>query len=310
MSGKTAIVDSQYVLELYDWWQANKHLTKVEPRWIYRSMERNITYKIAKWTAYKMYQEHGILIDVPTLLGWPNKLYELDDGIRRIIESYKPYFTEMLKYVTIIDGPENPTGIWKFIEKYMSDRGTIVQVDQYNKKFVPHNPNEIILHITDHIGKVKPERLNGVIMNDKQTLDKHTEYMGIARDFYGMVPIDISQLNREIEDTIRGLKTDLTVSPKDFKGSADMYENADIVIGLMNPYKLQDYDHMGYNIKKFVDKKGYNRFRSLKVIKNSYGIDDFLIGYQFIGENGVMNEIEPSETFAFDESLYDSYIKV
>lgn len=296
-SGKTAIVDSVFVLDLYDWWVANKDVTKVKPEWIYRSMERNTIYKIAKWTAYKMYKDHGILIDVPTLLGWPNKLYELTDELIEIIKSYESYFEEMLKVVTIIDGSENPTGVMNFIHEYMKERGTIVQVDQYNKKYVPNNPYTIVLHITDHIGKEKAERIAGTqtVMNDKQTLDKHSEYMGYSRDFYGIVPIDISQLNREIEDTMRNQKTDLSVSPKDFKGSGDMYENADIVIGLMNPYKLKDMDHMDYDIKAFVDKKGYNRFRSLKVIKNSFGIDDFEIGYQFLGENGVMNELPKAE---------------
>lgn len=310
-SGKTAIIDGIFLLDLYDWWVANKDHVKVKPRWIYRSMERNIKYKIAKWTAYKMYKEHNILIDVPTLLGWPNKLYDITPEIRTLIDSYKPYFEELLKYVTIIDGTENPTGVYTFASDYMKARGTVEQINQYTKKYVPNDPNEIVLHITDHIGKIKTERMNGTqtVMNDKQILDKHSEYMGILRDFYGMVPIDISQLNREIEDTLRGLKTDLKVSPKDFKGSGDMYENADIVIGLMNPYKLQDYDHMGYQVKNFVDAKGYNRFRSLVVIKNSYGIDDFLIGYRFIGENGMMDELPPSQAFEFDNSLYKKYLK-
>lgn len=293
-SGKTAIVDSVFVLDLYDWWLANKDKTKVTPYWIYRSMERNTVYKIAKWTAYKMYKDHGILIDVPTLLSWPNKLFDLDDEMLKIIKSYDSYFEGLLKHVTIIDGTINPTGVMVFIKEYMEKRGTIVQSDQYNKHYVPNDENEIIFHISDHIGKLKTERISSdspMMMNDKQILDKHSEYMGLARDFYGMVPIDISQLNREIEDTLRAIKTDLSVSPKDFKGSGDMYENADIVIGLMNPYKLKDMDHMDYDIKKFVDKKGYNRFRSLKVIKNSFGIDDFEIGYQFIGENGIMNEL-------------------
>jgi hypothetical protein len=62
-------------------------------------------------------------------------------------------------------------------------------------------------------------------MNDKQILDFHSENMGTARDLFGMVPIDISQLNRGVEDTFRNVKTEIDVMPMDFKGSADMYEN-------------------------------------------------------------------------------------
>jgi hypothetical protein len=301
-SGKTAIVDSVFLLDIYDWWLENRKNTLVTPYWIYRSMERDRIYKIAKWTAYKMYKDHKILIDVPTLLGWPNKLFELTDEILAIVASYDSYFEELLKHVTIIDGADNPTGIWMFVKEYMTKRGTIEKIDAYNKRFVPNDPNEIIFHITDHVGKIKPEKQKDTnhMLTDKQILDKHSAYMGEARDFYGLVPIDISQLNREIEDTIRNLKTDLSVSPKDFKGSGNMYENADIVIGLMNPYKLKDFDHMDYDIKAFVDEKGYNRFRSLKVIKNSFGIDDFEIGYQFVGENGIMNELPRADMMALE----------
>ena len=37
-------------------------------------MERAKFMKIAKWTCLLMYLDHKILIDVPTILQWPNKL--------------------------------------------------------------------------------------------------------------------------------------------------------------------------------------------------------------------------------------------
>ena len=43
---------------------------------------------------------------------------------------------------------------------------------------------------------------------------------------------------------------------------------------------------------------GENRFRGLKVIKNSDGIDDFRIGYMFVGENGYMQELPLSNTLS------------
>lgn len=303
-SGKTAIVDSVLLLDLYDWWMENKQLTLVEPFWIYRSMERARKFKIAKWTCYKLHKDHKLLIDVPTLLNWPTKLFDLTPEIIALIDAYEPYFEELFKHVQIVDGPMNPTGIFKHLENFMLTQGEVVQVNEHRKKYVPKYPNRIYLHIVDHVGKITAEKIHGTqqVMNDKQTLDKHSEYMGYARDFYQVTPIDIAQLNREIEDTMRNLKTELTVQPKDFKGSGNMYENADVVFGLMNPYKLQDFDHMGYDIKEFVTPQGFNTFRSLKVIKNSWGIDDFQLGYYFLGQNGRMSELPKS-----DQILYDLY---
>jgi hypothetical protein len=268
-------------------------------------MERSKSLKIAKWLAYMMFVDHKILIDVPTLMTWPNKLFDLTDEHLKIIDSYKPFFEEMEQYITIIDGHAHPTKIKEFATKFALSKGEIVQIDQYNKAYVPYNENDLFIHVTDHVGKITKER---DYTSDKQILDLHSQYMGTLRDFYGFTIIDISQLNREIEDTFRAVKTELDIQPKDFKGTADLYENADIVIGLMNPYKLQVFDYGGYDITKFVNKKNYNRFRGLKVIKNSYGIDDFRIGYQFFGENGLMVELPNSDEISYEKLKNNEYI--
>lgn len=65
----------------------------------------------------------------------------------------------------------------------------------------------------------------------------------------------------------------------------------DLVIGLLNPYKLDAMSYENYNIKKMLSDSGENRFRGLKIIKNSDGIDDFKIGYMFLGESGFMYEL-------------------
>jgi hypothetical protein len=304
-SGKTAIVDSVFVLEMFDWWLANKETTSVKPKWIYRSMERKEKHKRAKWLAYKLYKDHKILIDVPTIMGWPNKLYDVSPALWTLMESYDSYFDELFSHMEFVSGPTNPTGVYKFAKEYMLGRGHVEQVSEHNKKYIPNDSNEIVFHITDHIGKVKGETGH---FGDKQILDKHSSYMADElRDFYDMVPIDVSQLNRSIEDTYRGQKTELDIQPKDFKGTADTYENADLVIGLINPYKLGVEKYANYDIPKFITEAGYNRFRGLKVIKNSYGNDDFVIGYNFIGENGMMRELPRSDRMYLAENLRDRF---
>ncbi len=323
-SGKTAIADSVFVLDLYDWWQKNKENVIVKPRWIYRSMERSVLLKRTKWLAYKMFKDHKILIDVPTILNWPNKLYDLTPKLIDLMERFDNYFDEMFDYIDLVPGAENPTGINKYIWAYFTDpkNGELIykEIDSLSDDGKPikkniisgyksNKPNEILLHITDHIGKLKSQRINNtnIMMNDKQILDFHSENMGTARDLFGMVPIDISQLNRGVEDTFRNVKTEIDVMPMDFKGSADMYENADIVIGMLNPFKLSAFNYADYDIAKFVSTTGHNRFRSLKCLKNSYGIDDFRIGYLFLGENGLMKELPSAKNFKENPELYKEY---
>ena len=52
---------------------------------------------------------------------------------------------------------------------------------------------------------------------------------------------------------------------------------------------------MDYNIEEFVNNKGYNRFRSITLLKNSYGVDDARVGMGFIGEVGMYKELPPAE---------------
>jgi hypothetical protein len=304
-SGKTAIVDSQFLLEPYLWWKRNKDKVKINPYWIYRSMERNRVYKIAKWTCYLLYVEHNILIDVPTIMGWPNKLRNLTEQEIELINSYESFFEEMFERVIIYDGIENPLGVYKTAMDFMHTKGRIEKPDQYNKIYIPDDSNLFVCHITDHIGRIKPEK---GLENDKAILDQHSTYMTQLRDLYGVTVIDIAQLNRNIENTYRIVNTEIDVAPQDFKGSGDMYENADVVIGLMNPYKLQAFNYGGYEIKQFIGARNNNRFRALKVIKNSYGTDDFVIGFHFLGENGLMAELPNADKINYAEFKRGDYV--
>lgn len=314
-SGKTAIVDSAFVLDLYDWWRANKHRTSVEPRWIYRSMERDKKYKIFKWLCYKLYTDHGILLDVPSIYGWGNASQKITPKLWSLIDSYKDYFDEMLEYVDIVDTVENPTGLYKYAldkalkqgevqyGKVITDEHTGKILGKFEPHYIPKNPRQINIHITDHIGKLQREKG----MNTKENLDKYSHQCSILRDMYGYTIINISQLNRGLLDYQRSLKTEIDVQPSDFKDTSNTYEDADVVIGLVNPYKLKVDAYAGYQVKKFVNSAGFNRYRALKVLKNSYGIDDFRVSYQFLGECGAIREIPSAMSFAQNPTLYDKY---
>jgi hypothetical protein len=303
-SGKTSIVDSTFLLEPYIWWKNNRDKVNVNPYWIYRSMERKVSHKIAKWTAYMLFVEHGVLIDVPTLLSWPNKKRLLSEKEQKLIEEYRAFFDEMLERVIIFDGSTNPTGIFNDCKKFMESRGSYKQIDAYNKIYIPDNENDVVFHITDHVGLISGETgLN----TDKAILDKHSSYMVKLRDIYGVTPIDICQLNRNIEDTYRLNTTEIDVKPSDFAGSSDMYQNSDVAIGLMNPYKLKIFDYGNYDIEKFISTNGENRYRSLKIIKNSFGIDDIVVSFLFYGENGAMVQLPRADKINYKYLVEGGY---
>jgi hypothetical protein len=75
----------------------------------------------------------------------------------------------------------------------------------------------------------------------------------------------------------------------------------------MNPYKLKVFEYGGYDIPRFISKNGENRYRSLKIIKNSFGIDDIVVSFLFYGENGAMVQLPKSEKLSYDKLINGNY---
>lgn len=268
-TGKTSFTDNTYVLGPYDWYNKNKDNTDIELKIIYRSMERPKSHKLGKWACSKLYTDYNMLFDVPTLYGWGTKKNHIQGEVYDKVCEVLDYFEKMEDVVEVIDGAENPTGIYTQLAKEAEQNGQIVQVSQYEKKYVPRNKKRITLVVLDHIGKLRRERG----FSKKEGIDKMSEFLGTARDFFGFSPVVVSQFNRSLSDSQRAKNKELTPDPDDFKDTGNLYEDADIALALFNPYKFKIFDHMGYQIQKFVSKSGYNRFRSVTALKNSYGID-------------------------------------
>lgn len=303
-TGKTSFVDLAYVLNPYD--HLLKNPSNVKIKWIYNSMERNTKYKLAKWTCLKIFKDTGVIMDVPTMLGWQGKKYEITDELKKIIFEAGEYFDKMFEsgVIDIIDGGQNPTGVRNYLIDFAKKNGEMVQINEFTRRYVPNDPNLFVIVVNDHVGKLAGERG----FSDKELLDKHSEYMGDIRDRYGFTIIDISQFNRSIGSIDRMKTKSVSPEPDDFKGSGDMYENADIALGLFNPYKFKINDFLGYNIPKFVSKSGENRFRSVSIIKNSYGADDIIIGMNFLGENGNFRELPTADAFDQKPEYYKKAI--
>jgi len=313
-TGKTAFADLAYVLQPYYWYKKYGQEHNIEVRWIYFSMERSKQYKLAKWASMYLYRKYNILMDVPTFLGWGNRKNhisgELYDKVIESIEEIDP----LLDVIEIIDGPMNPTGIYKHVYKYAEHHGTLEDIPYFaadgiqriKKEYKPRNPRLVTIIILDHIGKCKGETIEGSFYHpqSKQLLDKMSDYCSSEfRDRFGFSPVAISQFNRGLEDTQRRVKTEMSPLPSDFKSTGNLYEDADVALALYNPYKLGDNTNLDYRIPKFVSNHGYNRFRSCYVLKNSYGVDDIAFGYNFIGEIGYMKELPRAEEI----SNYDQF---
>lgn len=333
-TGKSAWIDYNYILQPYFWYKTNTD-TNIKLNIVLRSLERSKEHRKAKWVCMLLFLRHGILIDTKNLLGWGVKKSKISDELYELIKQKYDQIEAMEDVVTIIDGVENPTGIYMHAVQHYEKMGTLyfykkvddvltllkrrdgklskahvqetidsetgkAQVSQYEPYFKPDNPNEIGFYILDNMQALKKEKS----FSGKENIDKMSEYLRIFRDLYGGTPVVVSQLNRGMTDTMRKTKTDLLPDRSDFAGSDQMYSDADMAGILFNPWDYNIRDMKGWNIANCVNEHGINRFRSFHLLKNSYGPDNNIFAYQFVGEIGAFNELpSPDKITANDYEI-------
>jgi DnaB-like helicase C terminal domain len=287
-SGKTSFIDDAFVLNPFDWYigQSNPNL---KLRIIYRSMERTRVYKMAKWVSRRIFLDHGIIVPVPKLLGWTEKMTADEHDLFLM---YEDYIGNMSEIITIIDGPENPVGIAKELKAHALQNGRIDQVDEYNKRYFPNNENELTIVVIDHIGLLKTTKDQ---TTKKAAIDKMSDELRYARDFYGYTPVVVSQFNRDISNPIRIKNGDVEPQLEDFAESSQTQNDADVVLALFDPMRYKVADPSGYDLTKLKDQYGAKYFRSLRLIKNSYGEDDVRIGLGFMGQIGMFKELKKKQ---------------
>jgi hypothetical protein len=77
-----------------------------------------------------------------------------------------------------------------------------------------------------------------------------------------------------------------------FADSSSTQNDADVVLALFDPMRYKVPDPSGYDLEKLRDQYGAKYFRSLRLIKNSYGEDDIRIGLAFLGQIGMFKELK------------------
>lgn len=303
-SGKSAFVHSAYILNPFDWWHANKNDTDVRMKVMLFSMERSKVYTKAKWLSRKIFLSEGVMIPIQKLLGWWDTKLTADE--HDLVLTYGDYINELCEFCDIVEGGQNPTGIYKYLKNYASANGVFEDVDEYHKVYIPNHPNEIVIPIVDHYGLTKMEKS----MEKKQAIDKVSEYFQWSRDLLGYSPVGVSQLTRELSGFMNKKIESFEPTLDHIKESGRPAEDADCVISMFQPsrYKTEDY---AYDVNRFIDNStGGDYFRSVKILKNSYGEADIRIGMGFQGATGIFKELprkKDMDVFDYDSLFNNSY---
>lgn len=297
-SGKTALLDSAFVLNPYDWVTSDKNTTGLKLKVFYFSMERRKNYKLAKFLSRKIFLTTGQIISVNRILGWVSKEYKLTLDEHDLVREQKDYINHMLNdVVTVIENPINPMGIKKVIDDYAIKNGGFEEIDKHNRVYIPNNPKELVIIIYDHIGLQKKETRkypNGDVVRlgtKKEIIDQSSEDARKFRDVYGYSVVKVSQFNRSIANPTRIKNGDVEPILEDFKDTGSVAEDSEICLTLFDPWRYKVPDPSGYDLDKLRDNYGAKMYRNLKILKNSYGSEDLRIGLSFQPVIGVFKEM-------------------
>ena len=313
-SGKTAFLDNCFILQPY----LNDIKPNNEPiEYHYFSMEIDLVEKIAKWVAYLMDIKYGIYCDSNYILGRSeekltkehleiiNKIYdedivelfgELDD--KGIPKEDSP------KLITFYQDKETPTSIFNTMFKVADDNGTIlrekvIEKDEFGNKFekqrivgyIPKDPKKKIVCIVDHIALCR--RNPG--LSEKENIDKLSEGFVYLRNMFGMTIIVLSQFNRELEnvDRLKLSKSNLAPSRADFKGTGNLSEDANLVLGILNPNLYPNLDnHLGYSLADWG-----NSYRSIHIVASRNIEGDANLAVLLEGKTGRITELPKKDDY-------------
>jgi len=330
-SGKTSYADFCHVLAPWSFLQKNDMDIHWEVN--YFSLERKRLFKHAKWVSWMIYRDNtDLLLSADQILGWKNG--PINSEGYKLIRSYDEEMSELLDHVTIYDGKVGVKAIEEIIEERAHSLGTLFKADEHgvfqgtmpvyiekfdeknlvettrrgdkrpyielewegqkfrlNKhghRYFPIHPRQFVFFLIDGIN----------LLGKGEVLSAISIVLANARDLYGFSPIVITQQNRAMGDITR-MKihgADLSPQLEDIFASSQMGFDADIVIGLFDPYKYKAWDkegkYGGYCINpmdsistpSMQTPNGINRFRSMHILKNTFGADGNKFGMKFLGE--------------------------
>ena len=289
-TGKTSFIDEIYLTSIYEYVKNNNLFDKIKI--IYYSFEIKFAIKLAKLLCRKIYLDHGQYININTLLS-RNRYSPSQDTLSRI-DSYRTYFDDLGRIVTPHEQSMNGADM----------TGSLFELSRKFGKWKDDNPNGeyildsdcFVLVIIDHIGLLKRNKFS----SKKETIDDLSEYMVRLRNKCNFSFLITSQLNRDQSRRERQIKVKYGPQLSDFKDTGNTQEDADIVLGMYNPYKYKVDDFMGYNIGRMG-----SHFRSLHILKNRYGKENVSCGFVFDGGINRFTELPRSDMMK--EEDYEKY---
>jgi len=264
-SGKTQFTDYTFLYEPLKY--AYRNPDKVRVKIFYFSLEMSAEEKLQQLISHLLYiKSKGATVVSPTDLRSTREDKPVEKEI--LDEISKPEYMNFMQFfeehVTIISDIRNPTGIYKFMENYAKNSGTIFKkeleiVNSSTKEritqsvfshYVPNDEDEYVICIVDHISLLSQE--TGLSLHE--TISKlSADYFVKLRNYYSFIPVVVQQqaIAGESDQNVKDNRLFPTVS--NLAENKLTSRDANSMFGLYSPFRHNIAKHEGYDISVFRD---------------------------------------------------------
>lgn len=305
--GKSNLADALFLYNPYNY-IINNPDTDITLKIFYYLLEIDKESKIIKGVSKRLYEKYGIVSDVNLLQSYGSKYCSAE--LYEKFSECRDYFEQLEDVCSFYDEPINPYGIFKEVDTYMLQNGTIikkkinikgedVEVFDYYK---PNRDNHYVLLIVDHLSLLNNERQ----MTQHETIKKFSSNDCVQlRNKYGVIIVNIQQQMASQEEkqyTYSGKSIIEKLEPS-LDGLADCkltQRDANIVLGIFAPDRHGIKHYKGYDISKLGD-----NYRNLSIIKNRDGLSNVNVGLYFNGAINYFREMPPWKDEAAMNKVYE-----
>lgn len=260
-TGKTTITDFMFLFAPY------RHLkeymgtsNEISIKWTYFSFEQSTDTKIDSWASKYIFDTYNQRLPSAYLLGKTSKRVTKEH--LKWCNEAEAYIEDMLDHVEMIDTPISPSAFKNKLIRYGSAHGTwhtqpILDskgdpiLDKNGKKnleiigWTPKNPETTHIFIMDHVAYAMLEK-----KDIKTNIDDISTTIVFFREKAKWTFAIIQQFNTELAsvDRLKHSKNALAPQRVDFGDSRYTYRDADVVLGLLNPYAYDLKEYGNYDI--------------------------------------------------------------
>lgn len=303
-SGKTTVADFMVQNAIKDADEKEIHLDV-----FYYSYEISEIQKKINWMSVHIFNKYGEVIP-PKVIGGMGDENMMSLRQQELVNAEIPYIESVFRRIRFSFDNVNPTGVRNELLAYAEANGTFIYENYRDEKgqqqkrvigYTPNNPNAYVIVVIDHLALSKIERKYSL----KENMDKLSEYLIWFRNMCHYTPVVVQQFNQGLNsvDRMKFKGVDLSPQQSDFKDTTNPYQDADVVIGMMNPAKMDFKEFMGYKLDRIGD-----RLRIFKIIKNRYEADNVVMALHFKAEAGYFAEMPSPEEFEIGLRDYNDYV--